>query len=78
MTTLTTTLTRVCAGGGHFTFDLSGAKAATVEATQEDLTAPLNAEDARAFIRVIAWMAKNGRTTAAAKTLLQAGVTVVI
>lgn len=78
MTTLTVTLSGVCAGGGHLTFTVTGAKVLTVPMNRDDLLEPLSREDAVAFCRVIAWMAKDGRTIAQARTLLQTGVTVTV
>ena len=82
MTTLTVTLTDACsdhAGGGeHLTFSLTGFKTATVASTRSDLSEPLTQADADEFVRIVARMAKAGRTLAQANTLLRAGVTVTI
>lgn len=78
MTTLTVTLSSICAGGGHLTFTISGARTATVPLTVADITEPITEEDVVSFCKVIARMAKAGRTVAQARSLLQAGVTVTI
>lgn len=78
MTTLTITLTGTCSGGGHLTFGVTGDKVATVPVDRDDLLSPISEEDAATFCRVIARMARAGRTLAAARTMLQAGVTVVV
>lgn len=78
MTTLTTTLTGTCAGNQHLTFELSGDKSLTVSLILADLLLPVTAEDGAAFVRVIAQMARNGRTNAQARSLLLAGVTVTV
>lgn len=72
----TVTLTTVCAGGNHLLFTLSGAKSATVRMTLDELSEGISDADAEAFCRVIARLAKQGRTNAQARTLLQSGVTV--
>lgn len=78
MTTLTVTLAGICSGGNHLTFTVSGDASASKVVELGDLATPPSAEDVDALIRIVARMAKNGRTVAAAKTLLQAGVTVTI
>lgn len=78
MTTETITLTAICSGGNHLTFTATGAKAMVVPADLSSLSDPITDEDAAAFVKVIAKMAKNGRTVAQARTLLQAGVTVTV
>lgn len=78
MSAITVTLTNTCPGGGHFTFTAAGDLVGTVRLDINDIQAALTQDDARSFARVVAWLAKNGRTLAAAKTLLQAGVTITI
>lgn len=72
------TLTAVCSGGNHLTITGSGAKALTVIVHMDDLSTPVTNDEAEAFVKVIAKLAKAGRTVAQAKTLLQAGVTVTV
>jgi hypothetical protein len=80
MTTATITLRSICAGGNHLTFGV------TVDGQQEmrrviDLAhaqEPLTEDDAQAFLKIVAKMAMRGRTINQARTLLQAGVTVVV
>lgn len=78
MTTLTVTLTNVCAGGNHLTFSVTGDATATVYAVRDDLSSTLTDEEKRAFVEVIMKMAKMGRTLNQASTLLQAGVVVTV
>ena len=78
MSSITVTLTGICTGGNHLTFGISGDKIATVHAMLDDLTQPISEEDALVFCRVIAQMAKAGRTMNQAKTLLQNGVVVTV
>jgi len=75
MTTLTLKLSAICSGGNHLTFTISGDKSATVQAMPSDLSEPISNEDALAFCKVLARMAKAGRTLAQARALLQSGVT---
>ncbi len=78
MTTETITLTHVCSGGNHLTLTGTGAKSATVPALLDELTSPITEEEMLAFAKVIAKMAKAGRTFAQAKNLLEAGVVVTV
>lgn len=78
MAALTITLTGICSGGNHLTFGISGDRSATVRGSLDDILAPLTEEDVVAFLRVVCKLAKAGRTTAQARALLQAGVTVTI
>ena len=78
MASETITLTTVCAGGNHLVFTGTGAKEMTVPALLTDLTDPVTEEEAIAFAKVIAKLARAGRTLAQTKTLLQAGVTVTV
>lgn len=78
MSAITVTLTSICSGGNHLTF------AATGDATQSQvvdlslLTEPLTDQEKEAFIKVVAKLARNGRTLVQARNLLQAGVTVTV
>jgi len=76
MATLTVTLTGVCSGGNHLTFGLTGDKTQDERMQLDELTEAITDEDIVSYIRVIAKMAKFGRTEAQAKALLQAGITV--
>lgn len=78
MTTLTITLTSVCSGGNHLTFSTSGAASLTTQEVLASLLDPITDDDITSFCKVIAKMAKQGRTLAQARNLLQAGVTVTI
>lgn len=78
MTTINITLTSICSGGNHLTFTVSGAKDMTVPVELGDLTGPITDDDAQVFCKVVARMAKSGRTNNQARTLLQSGVTVTI
>lgn len=76
MTTITTTLTNVCAGGDHLTFSLTGAKVLTVVANASDLSAPITDDEAAAFVKCIAKLCKVGKTVTQTKAALTAGIVV--
>lgn len=78
MTTINIQLTHACSGGNHFTFAITGDKAATLPLTRDEITQPITSDDVAAFMRVICKMARTGRINAQAKTLLEAGVTVAV
>lgn len=78
MSAVTVTLTAICSGGGHLTFDVTGDVALTKVVDRDSMTQTPDKADAEAFLRVICWMAKNGRTNNQAATLLQNGVTVTV
>lgn len=78
MATITIRLSSICSGGNHLTFSVSGAKTATIPVVLDDLTQPITDEDAAAFCKIIARMAKNGRTVQQAMALLQNGVMVTV
>lgn len=76
--TLTLTLTGVCAGGNHLTFNVTGDRMATVRSDLSDMSAPITDADLAAFVKVWCRMVKAGRTNAQARAVLQAGVTVAV
>ena len=76
MSAVTIRLTNICSGGGHLTFAVTGDATLTRIMNLDDLTDPLTEQDLRSFLRVIAWLAKNGRTINQARVLLQNGVEV--
>ena len=78
MSTTTVTLTGVCSGGGHLTFVVTGDAELTRTLDLSTITDPITGEDVEAFLRVICKLAKKGRTLAQARTLLQAGVEVIV
>lgn len=78
MASETVTLTTICGSGGHLTFTLAGARAATVNMMVDELTSPVSDEDIVAFCKVISKLARIGRTAAQARALLQSGVTVTV
>lgn len=78
MTTITTTLTSICAGGDHLTFAISGAKVMTIKSNATDMASALTNEEAEAFVKALVKLAKVGRTNAQVKTLFQTGVSVTI
>lgn len=78
MASETVTLTTICAGNNHLEFTLSGAKSGVVRMTLDELSEEISREDAEAFCRVITRLVKIGKTNAQARTVLQAGVTVVV
>lgn len=78
MTTINIQLTGVCVGGNHLTFDITGAAARTQVLDLALLSAPIDEREVAAFLKVICKLAKQGRTNAQARTLLQVGVTVIV
>ena len=78
MSTITVTLTGICDGGSHLTFTVSGDRSATVNGMRDEMRETITEEEAQAFVKVIAKMAKAGRTVVQARNLLQAGVTVTV
>jgi len=71
-------LTGICSGGNHLTFTASGDLSRSMVIDLNDLSAPITEQDAAAFIRVVARLAKLGRTNAQARALLQTGATVTV
>lgn len=59
-------------------FAITGDAVATSDLTTDDITQPITDADVQGFVRVLARMAKMGRTGAQAKAILQAGVTVTV
>jgi ABC-type transporter Mla subunit MlaD len=78
LSAVTVTLTAICSGGNHLTFTATGDATDTLIANLSDLSDPLTDQEKDAFVKVIAKLAKLGRTLNQAKTLLQAGVTVTV
>ena len=78
MSAVTIRLTGICSGGNHLTFAVTGDAERTQVLELQVLTEPVQPEELAAFLKVICKLAKNGRTLAQARTLLQAGVTVTI
>ena len=78
MSAVTITLTSICSGGGHLTFTVTGAASRTQVVDLSVLTEPATEQEVEAFLKLICKLAKNGRTNAQARTLLQAGVTVTV
>ena len=78
MSAVTIRLTGVCTGGNHLTFAVTGDAERTKELELSVLTEPVDAEEVATFLKVICKLAKNGRTLAQARSLLQAGVTVTV
>ena len=78
MSSITVTLTGICTGGNHLTFSITGDKVQTVPVNLSELSAPIDEQDVVAFCKILARMAKLGRTVAQVRTLLQSGVTVTV
>lgn len=78
MTTIVITVTKFCAGGGHAHVAVTGAKTYALDVEVAGFTDPVTDEEATAFLKVIAKMAKAGRTNQQAATLLLGGVTVTV
>ncbi len=78
MSAVTVTVTNVCSGGNHLTFAVTGDATGGTIMEVSDLIEPITANDVQSFIRVIARLAKMGRTANQAKTLLQAGIQVTV
>ena len=78
MSAVTITLTAICSGGNHLTFTATGDYADTLRNELAELTEPLTDAEKAAFIKVIAKLARMGRTQNQARILLQGGVTVTV
>jgi hypothetical protein len=78
MASVTVTLTDICSGGEHLTYQVTGAKAMTVAGSLADTLEPVTEEEAQAFVKVLAKLAKAGRNLNQAKTIMQNGVTVTV
>ena len=78
MSAVTVTLTSICSGGGHLTFTVTGDASRTHVLDLSTLTEPATEQEVEAFLKLVCKLAKNGRTPAQARTLLQAGVTVTV
>jgi|GEM_PF-4335073 len=80
MTTALVTLRSICAGGNHLTFGVAvdGGQELRRVLDLEHIQEPLTEEEAQAFLKIVAKMALRGRTLNQARTLLQAGVTLVV
>lgn len=78
MSAVTITLTSICAGGNHLTFTVTGDASRTQTLDASVLSEPASEKEVEAFLKLICKLAKNGRTPAQAKALLQAGVTVTV
>lgn len=76
MSSITITLSGTCAGGNHLTVVVTGDKTATVPLSLSDLTEQITSDEAVAFTKIIAKMARAGRTLAQARALMQNGITV--
>ncbi len=76
MTTLTVTLTAICAGGDHLAFTISGAKSLVIPMNASEFLNPITDEELAVYVRVIAQLCKVGKTVTQTKTALQAGITV--
>lgn len=78
MSSVTVTLTDICAGGNHLTFTASGDATDSTVIGLDEISAPLTKEEKDAFVKVIAKLAKMGRTVNQARILLQSGVPVTV
>lgn len=78
MTAVTVKLDAICSGGNHLTFGVTGDATATVHGVLENMLEPITDEEKVAFVKVLAKMAKAGRTLAQARAILEAGVTVTV
>lgn len=79
MTTITLKLTGTCPGNGHLDFTVGGDISYQFKAVSiPDLADDITEEEAQAWLKVTAKMAKKGRTMVQTKQLLSATVTVTI
>lgn len=76
MAAATITWTGQCAGGGHVTLGVTGAKTFSVQMTTDEMLGAITDDEMKAFFKVFVRFVKVGKTAAQAKTALQAGVTV--
>ena len=78
MSSVTVRLTGICTGGNHLTFTVTGDATLTQVIDLSLLSEAVSEDEAQAFLKCIAKLAKKGRTNAQARTLLQNGVTVTV
>lgn len=76
MATVIVTLTKLCTGGGHATFSISGDVSRTIDMHLENLGYEVTDEMVENFIKVLLKLAKLGRTISQLKTTMQSGLTV--
>lgn len=73
---ITVTLVSVCAGGEHLTFEVTGGATATVKSARSEMVEPITEEEKQAFVKILAKMARAGRTNSQARAILESGVLV--
>jgi len=78
MASVTITLTNICAGGHHLTFNVTGDRTAIVASSLDNLLDSISEEEVEVFVKLIARMVKLGRTNVQARNVLQAGVTITV
>lgn len=78
MASVTITLDRVCAGGGHLHLSTSGAINRELVMDTGEVLADSSPEDLEAVIRSIVRLARQGRTLAQVRSLFAAGVTITV
>jgi hypothetical protein len=77
MASITITASDTCAGGGHVTFTITGAKSAVIKGVVVgDLTGPIDDSEVENFVRLCVRLAKVDRTVAQLKTALLGGLVV--
>lgn len=77
MASITITTAATCAGGGHFTLAISGAKIATLRGVHiDDLVGPISDEEVEAFVKLCLRLAKVDRNLNQLRTALQNGLVV--
>jgi hypothetical protein len=79
MAGITITASDTCAGGGHVTFTITGAKSAVIKGVVvADLIGPIDDAEVEAFVKLCVRLAKVDRTVNQLKTDLQNGLVVSI
>lgn len=77
MASITITASDTCAGGGHVTFSITGAKSAVFKGVVvADLLGPIEDVEVEAFVKLCVRLAKVDRSVAQLKTALQNGLVV--
>lgn len=78
MAAVTITLTDVCAGSNHLTFGVTGDKTGTVRSLLDDMVSPVTQDELDAFVKILARLAKIGKTNVQVRNQFQAGVTITV
>ena len=76
MSSVTVRLTKICSGGGHLTFAITGDVIGSTILDREELSGPIREDDP--FAVVVCKLAKKVRTIPQAIALMQSGVVITV